>query len=159
MRRTFQVLVCGSLAAALGITLTSSRVVFGQTPPTCPPPGVDADHDGICDNVDNCPAVANTNQTDTDGDDYGDACDDCDASVMGESVLIEKCDTGVDNTVGVDGCTKADEVAACASNARNHGQFVRCVALLARGWKAAGEINGIGKVVRCAARANIPPQE
>ena len=35
----------------------------------------DADGDGICGNVDNCPTAANANQLDTDGDGLGDACD------------------------------------------------------------------------------------
>jgi len=43
-----------------------------------PPPPPDQDGDGIADIVDNCPAVANPTQTDTDGDSEGDACDDDD---------------------------------------------------------------------------------
>ncbi|MGR0481983.1 MAG: thrombospondin type 3 repeat-containing protein [Candidatus Electronema sp. V4] len=35
----------------------------------------DSDHDGISDNQDNCPAVANPDQLNTDGDAQGDACD------------------------------------------------------------------------------------
>ena len=35
----------------------------------------DSDGDGAIDTADNCPAVANPDQTDTDGDGYGDACD------------------------------------------------------------------------------------
>ena len=38
-----------------------------------PPP--DSDGDGILDGTDNCPLTANTDQTDTDGDGQGDACD------------------------------------------------------------------------------------
>jgi hypothetical protein len=38
---------------------------------------VDSDGDGICDAVDNCPAVANPDQKDTDHDGVGDACDNC----------------------------------------------------------------------------------
>lgn len=38
----------------------------------------DPDGDGICSDVDNCPTVANADQTDTDGDGDGDACDEDD---------------------------------------------------------------------------------
>jgi hypothetical protein len=38
---------------------------------------VDTDGDGIADNCDNCPFVANADQVDRDGDTVGDACDDC----------------------------------------------------------------------------------
>jgi hypothetical protein len=41
-------------------------------PPVEPP---DQDRDGIADASDNCPAEANSNQIDTDGDGQGDACD------------------------------------------------------------------------------------
>ena len=37
----------------------------------------DADGDGICDGMDNCPAVANFDQQDGDGDGVGDVCDAC----------------------------------------------------------------------------------
>lgn len=37
--------------------------------------GCDADGDGIADDNDNCPNTANADQTDTDGDNIGDACD------------------------------------------------------------------------------------
>ncbi|MBZ5557192.1 MAG: thrombospondin type 3 repeat-containing protein [Acidobacteriia bacterium] len=37
----------------------------------------DTDGDGITDDVDNCPTVANPDQKDTDGDGVGDACDNC----------------------------------------------------------------------------------
>src|SRR5262245_62785021 len=39
----------------------------------------DGDGDGVCDSADNCPALANPTQLDTDGDLLGDACDDSDA--------------------------------------------------------------------------------
>ena len=37
----------------------------------------DTDSDGVLDCVDNCPAVYNPNQSNLDGDSFGDACDPC----------------------------------------------------------------------------------
>ena len=37
----------------------------------------DAEGDGVCDDVDNCPLAANSDQADTDADTIGDACDNC----------------------------------------------------------------------------------
>lgn len=39
--------------------------------------GNDTDGDGVADNVDNCPCVANPDQADSDHDGVGDACDNC----------------------------------------------------------------------------------
>ncbi|HKQ62042.1 MAG TPA: metallophosphoesterase, partial [Candidatus Polarisedimenticolaceae bacterium] len=44
----------------------------------CPDdPQDDADADGVCGNVDNCPTVSNPSQANADGDAFGDACDTC----------------------------------------------------------------------------------
>ena len=44
----------------------------------CPnDPNNDADGDGLCADVDNCPSVANPSQEDLDGDLVGDSCDNC----------------------------------------------------------------------------------
>lgn len=37
----------------------------------------DADNDGIPNAIDNCPLIANTDQTDRDRDGLGDKCDNC----------------------------------------------------------------------------------
>jgi hypothetical protein len=44
--------------------------VYGPDPMT-----LDSDEDGVMDYTDNCTDVANTDQQDTDGDNYGNACD------------------------------------------------------------------------------------
>ena len=51
---------------------------------------VDTDGDGVCDDVDNCPAVANANQANTYGDARGDAC---------EPRPVATCDIDVDSDV------------------------------------------------------------
>ena len=48
--------------------------------PTPPPPFCDADMDGVMDSHDNCPLTSNPDQTDSDGDGIGDACQ-CDGDI------------------------------------------------------------------------------
>lgn len=57
----------------------STFLVAGWSPEWyVPSSGPDTDADGVADDVDNCPLVANPDQRDTDGDGLGDACDDDD---------------------------------------------------------------------------------
>jgi hypothetical protein len=56
----------------------------------------DTDGDGVCDALDNCPAVANPGQSDLDGDLAGDACDDTDTE-LNITVLQIKRDTSAAN--------------------------------------------------------------
>ena len=73
-------------------------------------------------------------------------------------VVIDGCDTGVEDQVLVDGSLISEKIAECAAGARNHGQFVRCVAHLTNDLVDAGYITGReqGAIQRCAARAAIP---
>jgi len=67
---------------------------------------VDGDGDGVADSEDNCPNVENTDQTDTDADDIGDACD-LDADGNGIADIDE---------VETDDCEECDEgKCGCAS--------------------------------------------
>lgn len=71
------------MRGVLLLGLTGCQLVFGLDGPT-PLPGdgplvlEDDDDDGIANDADNCPALANTDQLDGDDDGIGDACDDCD---------------------------------------------------------------------------------
>lgn len=95
---------------------------------------------------------------DIDGDGVPNDEDACPTSNTDETVIIHQCDTRVANTVLSDGCTISDEIELCAEDAKNHGQFVRCVSLLTNALKRAGIITGRerGSIQRCAAKADIP---
>ena len=92
----------------------------------------------------------------SDHDEFGDACDRCGASDSGDTIVIDNCDTGVANNM-VDGCTRTDDVTDCAEAARNHGDFVQCVAHLANSWVRSGSITKADhkRLFRCAAHADI----
>lgn len=53
----------------------------------------DADVDGVCDDVDNCPGAPNPDQRDTDGDGAGDACDSCPNDAADDADLDGMCDS------------------------------------------------------------------
>ncbi len=93
---------------------------------------------------------------DSDGDGVFDDVDVCPDSIVSDTVVIEDCDSGVENIVFDDGCTLADLVQLCADEAKNHGDFVSCVAKLANGLKKGGVLSGkeAGKLTSCAAKSS-----
>ncbi|MCP4251425.1 MAG: right-handed parallel beta-helix repeat-containing protein [bacterium] len=95
---------------------------------------------------------------DSDGDGLIDDCDGCPNSDLGETIIVDGCETNVPNMMLDDGCTMSDEIAKCAVQADHHGEFVRCVARLAKSWQRDGLISGQekGRIQRCAARSDIP---
>lgn len=56
---------------------TSSSSTTSSTSTTTTLGCADGDGDGVCDAIDDCPDVANSDQADGDGDGVGDACDPC----------------------------------------------------------------------------------
>ena len=131
----------------------------------------DDDNDAVLDGADNCSLTANADQADHDGDGQGDACDpdddndgvndDVDAvphSIMGGTVVIGGCNTGVENRVMPDGTTLMDAVAAMAAAYEgNHGGFVSAVTQAANGWKNDGIISGKekGAITACVAQSDV----
>ena len=68
---------------------------------------LDADADGICDENDNCPNNANSDQADGDGDGVGDACDACPADPTNDADGDGVCGN-VDNCPGASNPTQTD---------------------------------------------------
>jgi subtilisin-like proprotein convertase family protein len=71
------------------------------------------------------------------------------------TLVLGDIDTGVPDLTLPGGGTLSDAIAGCAADAKNHGQFVQCVARLATSWMKAGYIDGAdrGRIVSAAARA------
>ncbi|MGE5186635.1 MAG: choice-of-anchor K domain-containing protein [Acidobacteriota bacterium] len=83
---------------------------------------VDSDGDGVCDEVDNCPSVANADQLDTDGDGVGDACDNCPTTPNPDQADSNG------NGIG-DACEDpVAQACPCENDWKNHGEYVSCVA-------------------------------
>lgn len=95
---------------------------------------------------------------DTDGDGIPDDDDACVESDLSATVVIDGCDSGVDNVLFDNGCTISDLAAACADGAGNHGQYVSCIAHLTNELKKDGVISGRdkGRIQSCAAKADLP---
>lgn len=95
---------------------------------------------------------------DSDFDGVPDAVDQCPNSNLNLTVVIDSCDTGVENQLFASGCTISDFIYECAVEANNHGQFVLCISHLTNDLKSEGIITGKekGNIQNCAAQADIP---
>ncbi|MCH7994976.1 MAG: hypothetical protein IIB57_11115 [Planctomycetes bacterium] len=123
-------------------------------------PGTDCNANRVLDVCENDAGDCNDNgvadlcESDADGDGVIDDCDECPESSVGETIVINGCETRVVNQVFDDGCTMVDELANCAEELRNHGAYVSCVARVANSWRRDGMISDDehGRVVSCAAK-------
>ena len=95
---------------------------------------------------------------DLDEDGVPDSEDLCVDSDLSLTVIIDGCDSGIDNFLNEDGCTISDLIDEIANSASNHGQFVSGVSHLLNDLKKSGLINGRekGVIQSCAASADIP---
>ena len=66
----------------------------------------------------------------------------------GDNIVIDGCDTGVEDTGGIQ-----DGIDACAASASNHGQFVRCVAIFTRSQGMSSSDRQ--PVMKCASHSSI----
>lgn len=116
---------------------------------------VDTDHDLFAwEEVD---AITLHGGNDRDGDGIPDALDACPDSIMNATVVINECDSGVENILFDDGCTLADLVQMAADEARNHGAFVSNVARMANTMKRKRILNArdAASLKRCAAQSSV----
>lgn len=85
---------------------------------------VDLDHDGIPDSVDNCVAISNPDQLDSDGDGIGDACDIkelADGGLGGSTSTGGASSTGGSSTVSTGGSTSNNGTTSTGGNASTGG--------------------------------------
>ena len=93
------------------------------------------------------PAQVSPPIIDTDLDGIEDALDECPGSDLGPTVIINGINTGIPNTgANPAGCTFTDlmeeMILTCQAEAKNHGQFVRCVSQETNILKRAKTITG-----------------
>ncbi len=116
------------------------------TPDCSSDPLGDADADGVCDSIDNCPDVASFDEKDSDGDSVGDACDACpnDAS----KVEVGQCGCGVPDTdADDDGTADCDDGCPTDVNKLTAGVCgcgIAESACLSPGEGGAGGLDGLG---------------
>jgi len=113
---------------------TNSFTNSGGADGSCPgPPNLDDDGDGVPVPIDNCPTVSNADQTDTDGDLIGDACEcinvlscpaqhDCQADGACDPTTGQCVNPSLDDGTGCDDgndCTQTDQCASGSCTGSN----------------------------------------
>ena len=109
----------------------------------CDPTGPDQDGDGVLDDADNCPEVANADQADQDGDERGDRCDpdrDGDGVLNDDDACADHADPDQVDTDGDgagDACDPDDDGDGVADDADN-------CSLVANADQADADNDGVG---------------
>jgi hypothetical protein len=121
---------------------------------------VDSDGDGVGDNSDAFP-LNPTESVDSDGDGVGDNADLIDSSILTPTVIIQGMDSGVVNTVNSSGISLADLILYadfnCSEDAKNHGNYVSCMAKYLNVLKKSGVITNEEKkaLQKAAAQSEV----
>lgn len=173
-KRAIVVMTAMMLALFVGSRPVPAQVV------TCDPldPNADCDGDGIPNGQDTCDNL--DPNADCDGDGVANGADQCPATVVGADLVIgDTALPGFGDTILPTGCSLAESLAAtilaCADGpaaplkkpktkpgdgggAKNHGQFVSCVAHATNTLKKAKIITGKqkGQIQSAAAQADLP---
>ena len=108
---------------------------------------IDSDTDGIFDCNDNCPAVFNPGQEDSNDNGIGDACDDdddgdtSDSDNDGVSDEVDQCPNSTESAI-VDsvGCS-IDDYCPCNGNWKSRGKYISCIAKNSKEFERVGMIS------------------
>lgn len=97
---------------------------------------------------------------DNDGDGVPDVDDQCPLSDLSPTVIIDGCDSEVENRLLTNGCTISDRIEEIVESAANHGGFVSGVSNLTKELKDQGLMGNYGHrdIQRCAAQAHMGEQ-
>jgi hypothetical protein len=126
------------------------------------PNNPDSDSDGVSDGDEVANGTDPLTPPDTDGDGVSDIADSCANSIVTQTIFINGVDSGVSNTISVEGCSTADDLyRACSGDFRNHGQFVSCVAQTTSDMRKLGVITNKERsaIVTAAAQSNGEPEK
>lgn len=95
---------------------------------------------------------------DFDGDGVLDHDDQCVSSDLRSTVVIDRCDSTVANSLFPSGCSVADLVANCTDHGRKHHRFVHCIARLTDAMDRIGILTSPQKeaIQSCAGQADVP---